>query len=158
VADPNQVTAVVSLPNAGVRYYFSVTAVAGANESSLSNETSKLSLATVVDPILGTPVCPACLFSFTGLVLSGVTGNTFVVVWNVMTVPSRVEMYEYPPKVGATPVASGNFPAGVSSFNWVPKKAGLYYSRVCGTSCVNSYNNGFLFYVKLASPGGGGIG
>jgi len=111
-----------------------------------------------VAPSFILPVCPTCLSSFTGLILSGVTGEIFTIQWAPLSMPTRIEMFEYPPKVGAVPSFTGNFAAGVGSYNWVPTRAGVYYSRICGTSCVDSYNNGFLFYVKLAPPGGGGVG
>jgi hypothetical protein len=156
IANPAQLTTAVVIGQPNTRYYFAVTAYNVTGESNLTNELSKLTAAAVTVPIFGTPVCPLCT-SFTGLVLSAITGTPFTISWNVLTVQSVVSMYEYPPKAGAVPVFSGTFAIGVSSYNWIPSRAGVYYSRVCGTTCVDSYNNSFLFHVKLAPPGGGGV-
>ena len=157
LANPAQLTTAVVIGQPNTKYYFSITAYNSTGESNLSNEVAKTTLAAITTPIFGTPVCTLCS-SFTGLILSGVTGNIFTISWNLMTVPAVVSMYEYPPKVGAVPVVSGTFAAGVTTYNWVPSRAGVYYSRVCGITCIDSYNNSFLFHVKLAPPSGGGVG
>jgi hypothetical protein len=157
ISNPAQLTTSIVIAQPGTKYYFAVAALDANGSSNLTNEVSKTTAAAITVPVLGTPVCNPTCSTFTGLLLTGETGKTFTVTWNVMTVASTVQMYEYPPKTGAIPVFQGNFAVGVNSYNWIPGRAGVYYSRVCGTTCVDSYTNSFLFYVKLAPPSGGGL-
>lgn len=156
VASPTQLAYVVDLPSPNTRYYFAMTAINSVNEeSNLTGELSKVSAAAPII-VFGTPTCATCA-SYNGLILSGLTGAVFTIVWQPVTVNTSLQMFEYPPKTGAIPVLTANFNPGVQSYNWVPTRAGVYYTRMCTTTCVDSYNSSFLFHIKLAPPTGGGI-
>lgn len=144
---------------------FTVKAISysGLNESAYSNEVIKTQDTVPVPPVLAMTVeCPACDSLQTQLWV-GLTGEPISIRWEPADSDEvEVEILEYPPKDGAVPVASGTFTG--TSWDWVPSRSELYYSRVractagtCGDWTL-SYEQGILFYVRLAPASGGGIG
>jgi hypothetical protein len=146
-------------------YFIAATAVdADGNESAFSNEVLKSQTSPPVPPTIQMEVtCPDCQVE-QGTLWVGMTGNPILISWSPVEADSvEVEVLEYPPKDGATPVASGTFTSS-TSWEWVPTRSELYYSRVracladtCGPWTL-SHEQGILFYVRLAPASGGGFG
>lgn len=150
------------------RWYFAVTAFNLAGEESpLSNEASK-------DIVL--PVLPVLTFSgascanctpTTGALLVGVTGQDVSVAWGASpgTTPDRVEaeLHLYPVRTAAIPIARATLAPAASGWSFRPGRSELYYVRIracnsggCG-AWSNSFDQGWLFYFRLAPASGGGI-
>lgn len=160
VADPNLTTA-ITLPNDGKRYYFAVTQVSAQGESNLTNEVSKLADAAPAAPTFNPSVCPTCTQLTGAQVWFGTTGQPITVKWTAQAVSVVVSVFEYPPKAGAAPVTQATLAPAVVQWNWVPLRAGTFYTRVCaGALCTDSYAQAGLvnlYSLKLAAPTGGGI-
>lgn len=145
-------------------YYIAATAInSTGNESAYSNEIIRTVEAPPAPeaPVLTLATCTGCA-SENVLLLVGQTGNSVNIQWQPTAHPVTIEVYEYPVRMGAIPLVRGEF---ISSNNWLwtPTRSGLYYSRMrsCdGTSCspwTTSFEQGFLYYFRVAAPTGGGI-
>lgn len=88
--------------------------------------------------------------------LIGVTGEPVDITWDDAWACTQVQVLPYG---GSVPVATGNFSSTAWSFT--PPRAGLFSVRMreCDTTdWLNSEDQGFLLYFKLAAPTGGGLG
>lgn len=160
VSNPAQVQQIIDLPADGRKYFFAMTAVGVGGESNLTNEVNKVS-PLVAPPVLATATCAACVIIPGATVFAGTTGDVIAIKWTAYTSTVVVTIYEWPPKIGAVPVAtSPSLAAGVVSWNWTAAKAGIYSARVCaGAQCSDSSASSppQVYYLKLAAPGGIGI-
>lgn len=159
----DQVCADLSLQNGD--YYVTATAFDSAgNESGYSNEILKSVLAPEPPIAIELQVfCPLCESLQTEL-LVGTTGDSVTLSWTPDGADRlEIEIHEYPIKQDATPVAQGSVDSSNVEWVWVASRAGLFYSRqrtctgdVC-SAWANSPDQGYLYYMKLAAPTGGGI-
>lgn len=104
--------------------------------------------------------CPTCAVLQTTLHI-GLTGQAIQLTWQGVATRHEIQVLAYPPQAGAVPAATGSVVGG-SSWQWIPRRAGLYYSRVraCSAACgawSNSHDQGFVFHIKLAPASGGGV-
>lgn len=132
-------------------------------ESVYSNELTKI-VEALPDPpsIVVGVVCNGCEERQTNLWI-GLTGEAITLTWDPAGAETvEVEVLEYPAKAGAIPVAQGTFTTS-TTWDWVPSGSELFYSRVRGCTAgvcgewANSYEQGWLYYVRLAPAGEGGI-
>jgi hypothetical protein len=132
-------------------------------QSAYSNELTK-TVEALPDPpsIVVGVICDNCEQQTTNLWI-GLTGEAVTLTWDPAGAETvEVEVLEYPAKQGAIPVASGTFTTS-TTWDWVPSGSDLFYSRVracSGGACgpwANSYEQGWLYYIRLAPATGGGI-
>ena len=145
-------------------YYLAATATnADGDQSQWSNQVRREVASNIPNPpVLVAATCDGCTPTTTTLIV-GLTGAAIRISWEPTEAErTQIEMYEYPALDGAIALASGDFSAR-DSWEWQANRAGLFYSRMrfCNmaecSEWQQSYDQGFLYYLKLAAPGGGGI-
>ena len=97
-------------------------------------------------------MCDGCIQS--GPLLVGETGKPITIWW-----PGEGNKIAQIFRLGATRRTARITFEG-DTFDWTPRKSGAYFARVklCGDCEFESNEElGYIFYIKLAAPTGGGI-
>ena len=148
------------------KYYFAATTVATQGESNLTNELSKTITITPSPPTLNSIACVSpCEVRSAVTLLIGDTASDVTIAWPAQPASGiEVELYVYPPKAGVTPLARASLDGTTTSWGFRANRAELLYTRMrsCnGADCstwINSFDQGYLYYFRLAPASGGGFG
>lgn len=147
------------------KYYFAVAGMGARGNSNLSNEVSKT---IVVGPppvaVLSNAVCVIaanCTKSPSPVtLLLGDTSQDVTISWPAVAGADQifVELYPYPVKAGAIATAKATLAGSAVSWSFHAGRASLFYTRMqtcsagnCG-AWANSFDQGWLYYFKLAPP------
>ena len=86
----------------------------------------------------------------------------------------RIEVYEFPPKDGESPISTHEVSGPIETWDYLPRKGGMYYMRAqschpdtgCGAwlstldsqpACATASDKRAAFYFEVPTASGGGI-